>query len=131
MILWYQPYTELNMPSANTSRRNDEHHINGVITYPSPNSARVCIEPPAKDRLKRKTSSRKRATCAVGQNTNRHNACRDACHCACDAVLQTSGPSFPWQWISFLFRRGNCVDLCMPSCSQPGRVVRSEFAGPI
>lgn len=105
-------------------------HIDGVATYPDDFSARVCIRPKSSARLKT-SPSRKPEICAIGRNQNRPSACRDACRCACEALFQQTQNSFPWQWISNYFRRTACANMCIPACSQPGRVVRSEFAGPL
>lgn len=108
-------------------------HIDGFATYPNDVSARVCIRPKsyATEKSSRSPRSKKRDICAIGSNKNRASACRDACQCACAALFQHSQNAYPWQWISNFFRRTACTKLCIPACSQPGRVVRSEFAGPL
>lgn len=125
----------LTMKGAPSPRPGSVTHIDGVATYPDASSARICIkpQPPSRERNgpRARTSPRTRALCAVGTNADRRAACRDACQCACKAVLQPAGPLLPWHWLAALLRRSACVDLCLPACAQPRRVVRSEFAGPL
>lgn len=106
--------------------------LNGVTTYPDAKAVRVCVRLGSRANNKpRQSSSSKKPICAIGRNNSRRSSCRDACQCACKALLQPSRSMAPWHWISLLFQRASCADLCIPACAQPNRVARSEFSGPI
>lgn len=97
-------------------------HIDGSITYPRgevKQQARVCIG-----------VGKERPVCAVGKDSQRTGACRDACACACREVVKGRGRGL-FAWFIELFRTRNCAATCRAACVQPGRVSQSQFSGPL